>query len=291
LSARTSPSVRAASETGGFSFDHQAASFAERAGLPPQEAAAVAAAVGGIVAGAADGGGVLLEVGAGSGEIGAGLAAAPDLPYLGLDLSLPMLVRFRARLRPAVAGRLVRADAGAGWPLPAGRVGAVFLSRAAHLLDGDHLAAEVRRTAHPGGAWLLLGRVRREPESVRATLRREMRRLLAAAGVAGRSGEQAHDRLLAALTAVGARPLPPRVVASWQVAERPAAALAAWRGKGGLAGVALPAAVQEEVLGRLEAWARRRWDDLDAPHEATERYELSGVRLPPRDPVEGEEAA
>lgn len=269
----------------GFSFDLQADSFAERAGLEPREAAAVAAAVSGIVAGAA---GVLLEVGAGSGEIGAWLAAAPDRPYLGLDLSLPMLLRFSARL-PAC--HLIQADGGAGWPLPTGRVGAVFLSRAAHLLDSDRLAAEVRRTAHPRGAWLLLGRVRREPGSVRAALRREMRRLLAAAGVAGRSGEEAHDRLLAALAAGGALPLPPRVVTSWPVAERPAAALAAWRGKPGLAGVALSAALKEEVLVQLEAWARRRWANLDAAHETTERYELSGARLPPRSPAAREEAA
>ena len=288
-----------------FSFDGQAQSFDRRAGLPPAAAEAVARAVAELAAAVnPEAGGLLMDLGAGTGEIGVQLAAgagnADDagdardsgtvgdrLAYLGIDLSFAMLAAFRAKLhRPAGGARraaLVAADGDRPWPLRAGRVRAIFLSRAAHLLDPERLLAEASRAAHPGGSLLILGRVRREPDSLRATVRREMQRLLAARGVAARSGEEARRRLLTLAAERGGRPLPPRVAATWGVVERAAESLAAWRATPGLAGTAVAPELRCDVFDRLAAWAERRYGGLDAVRQATERYELTAVRLPPRD--------
>ena len=272
-----------------FSFDGQARGFDRRAGLPPAAAEAVARTVVELAAAASPAaGGLLLDLGAGTGEIGVQLARDSDaagdrLAYLGIDLSLAMLAAFRGKLPggadAARRAALAAADADRPWPLRAGRVRAIFLSRAAHLLDPERLLAEASRAAHPAGALLILGRVRREPESLRATLRREMRRLLAERGIAGRSGEEARRRLLTLATERGLRPLPPQEAASWEVAERAADSLAAWRATPGLAGTAVAPEVRRDVLDSLAAWAEERYGGLDAVREATERYELTGVRL------------
>lgn len=262
------------------SFDRQAAGFDLRVGLSEDVARRVAAAVAEL---APAGGGALLELGAGTGQIGRHLAGTGP-GYLGIDLSGPMLSVFRRRLGAGARAALVRADAGAAWPVAAGRVGLVFLSRAAHLLPVGLLVEEALRVAGGGGAVVVLGGVRSEPDSLRALLRREMRRLLAEHGVEPRSSGDARRRIAAALAVRGGEALPPRTVASWAAVHRAADALAAWRGKRGLGGRAVAPEVQELVLRRLEAWVRERFGRLDVERPATERYELAAVRLPRRFP-------
>jgi hypothetical protein len=251
-----------------------------RPGLPPEAAERIAAA---LLELAPPTSRVVLELGAGAGELGARLAAA-GADYVGLDLSLTMLDAFRRRLAGHCrAGRralLARADGDRPWPVARGRAGLIFLLRAAHRFDPEHLAEASLRAAHPGGAVLALGRLRRDPRSARATLRRQMRLFLEERGVAVRNGEQSHLWLAASLAERGAVAAPPRSVAPWRVVERPSDALAAWRAKPGLAGVDLPAAVKDAVLARLEAWARARWGDLEAPRECQEGYEILALRLP-----------
>lgn len=227
--------------------------------------------------------GVLLEVGAGTGEIGAALATAGAMRYLGLDLSLGMLARFGARLRtlptsPARAA-IAQADADCPWPLR-GRARLVFVSRALHLLDLDHVAAEIRSCAHSRGCTVVIGRVRRDPDGVRGMLRRHMRSLLAAEGVTGKSGERAQGRLLAALSLYGGHSRAPVTAAEWTAEVRPADVLASWRGKPGLAGVSVPPELQARVLDRLESWAVAHLGDLATPRVSAEAYELTVVDLP-----------
>lgn len=291
-------------------FEGQADGFDRRAGLPAEAAARVARAVAEAArafleqrSDAPGSPGLLLEIGAGTGVIGADLAGLVPR-YLGMDLSGAMLRRFRGKLseggpNQGGAGRvlLVRADADAGWPLPSGRsvrrgpggedgrtirVGALFLSRAAHLLAPEHLMAEILRVADPRGAVLVLGGVHREPGTLRSRLRRQMWRLLADRGVEGRSRDRSHELLASRVEAEGGRGATPRTAATWERTERPAEALAAWRSKPGLAGRKVPPALQQEVLDRLEAWARAEWGDLRRPHTSTERYELTVLRLPAR---------
>jgi SAM-dependent methyltransferase len=266
------------------SFDRQAVDFDRRAGLPAGVAGRIAAAVAELAPG---GGGALLDLGAGTGQIGEHLVRACGargaFRYLGLDLSGPMLAVFRGRLAAVAGGArgtLVRADAAATWPIASGRVRLVFVSRAAHLLPTPVLVEETLRVASPAGAVVVFGNVRSDPESLRAVVRREMRRLLAEEGVEGRRAEEARRRLTGALAERGGEVLPVATAASWDVVHRAADALAAWRAKSGLGGRAIAPEVQDRVLARLEGWIRERYGGLEVARPATERYELAAVRLP-----------
>ncbi len=257
----------------GFGFDAQAGSFDRRAGLPPEAVDRIAEAVMESCSPGATG--VVLDVGAGTGEIGARIAAS-GVAYLGVDLSLAMLQLFRRR--PGSRVGLIQADACNRWPIRGG-VRAIFVSRAVHLLTAEHVWAESRRLAREEGIDLILGAVRRDPESVRFTMRRQMRQLLAERGIAGRSGQRAGRRLQELVAQGGGTTLPVRTVATWPVSECPADALAAWSSKPGLAGQAVSDEVQGEVLRQLASWARRRYGDLHKTRQATERYELTTLRL------------
>lgn len=258
------------------SFDGQAVDFDLRAGLPAEVARRVAAAVEEL---APAGSGALLDLGAGTGQIGEHLARGRSR-YLGMDVSGPMLAVFRRRLGTAAAGALVRADAGAPWPIASGSVKLLFSSRAAHLLPPAVLVEEILRVASPEGAVAVFGGVESDPESLRAVLRREMRRLLAEHGFEARRAGRARLGIADALTACGGELLPVRTAASWAVVHRAGEALAAWRAKAGLGGRAVTPEVQQSVLQRLEGWVRERYGSLDVARDASERYELAAIRLP-----------
>jgi len=261
-----------------FGFDSLAGTYEARSGLPPGVAARVARAVSEIAAGAA--GEWLVEVGAGTGEVGAHLAEVWGGRYLAFDLSLAMLLGFRRRARRAAAGaRLVQAEAGAGWPL-GGPVRVVFCARAAHLIGAGHLAEEVRRRRGGRGIWLVVGRIERQATSVRTELRRELRRLLDERGLEARDGASSLREIVARLEGQGGSARPPRVAAVWPVGEQPRAALRAWRERPGLAGGEVPLGAKAEVLAELERWAVSRFGDLDRESAAEERYELTSIEMP-----------
>jgi hypothetical protein len=136
--------------------------------------------------------------------------------------------------------------------------------------------------ASPWGALFVLGGVECDPESLRAVLRRQMRRLLAEQGTEARRAGAARHGIAGALEERGGEVLPVRTAATWQVVHRAGDALAAWRAKSGLGGRAVTAEVQERVLRKLEAWIEERYGSLEVEQEATERYELAAVRLPNR---------
>jgi len=271
-------------------FDAQAAGYDRRAGLPPGVADAVAAAVAELaVLGSGD---LVVELGAGTGQIGARLGrrgGREAARYAGFDLSLGMLAVFRARLAgeaevAATAARplLVQADGGARWPFADGSARAVFASRAIHHLDPEHAAAEAARLAHPAGAVLLIGRVRRDPGGLRAALRREMRRRLAASGFPARDPDRRRERLLAVCCGRGAELIETRIVSRWQAAATARGALADWAGKPGLAGTDPPPEVKSRVLAEVAGWAASRWGDVDREHQGEEAFALDGVRFPAR---------
>ncbi len=227
------------------------------------------------------GGGRIVEIGCGTGQIGEALFVGSHTSYVGLDLSIGMLARFGRRSNaPRVA-----ADASRPWPLLGGTARLIFASRAAPLLDPRNLVGEVVRLADLTGAVFALGRVERPDESVRRTLRRELKSRLGRLGIAARGG-QAGQR--AALEAVRARipglaeELPTARVATWEVHERPSAILESWRGKSGLGGHDIEPELQRELLFELEMFARERFGALDSVYPSTETYEIAAVRLPPR---------
>lgn len=262
------------------SFDRQAGDFDRRAGLPPGAAPRIAAALVELM----PGGGVLLDLGAGTGQIGEPLArlcrARPHHRYLGVDVSAPMLAVFRRKLGDDGGGLLVQADACRSWPIARGALTLVFSSRAAHLLPPALLIEETLRVASSEGALVVFGGVRNDRDSLRAVLRRQMRRLLTEQGFEGRNARAAQNRLAEALAERGGELLPPITAASWTAVHRAGDALANWRAKTGLGGRAVPPEVQEGVLRRLEEWIRDRWGSLDVAREATERYDLAVIRLP-----------
>lgn len=243
-------------------FDGRADDFDRRSSPPPEAAAQIARAVDRLaasVAGGSSGPNAVLDLGAGTGSLGAPLAdlcSARGAAYLGLDVSLGMLTRFRTRAADAA---LLRADASQVWPLADASVAAIFVARAAHLLGSDHFVHEVRRVA-ASGAVLVLGAVRRDDDSHRAVLRRKLHELLAERGFAPRSARRRHAGLARQLgSPADTAPAAPEVVASWNVTETLEQALAAWRRPGHLAGRDLPGEVRAEVLDHLHQWALDRW--------------------------------
>ncbi len=258
-------------------FDEQAASFDRRAGLPAEVCADIARAIVDITSLAERD--VLLEVGAGTGQIGCALSALP-LRYLGIDSSPAMLARFaQACDGEGIDAGIAVADAGRAWPLREASVAVIFGSRALHLLPPEHVADEVQRVAVPG-AHLLIGRVEREIKGLRARLRREMRDKLARRGYAPREGRGRDEALLAALIERGAKPLAARVAARWPVRRTARELLAAWRAKSGLGGVEIAAAEKQTILDELADWAETSVGSLDTVDISEETYMLAGALLP-----------
>ena len=261
-------------------YDDQAAAFDERAGVPPDAAAAIARTVADVV-GPVDGQ-RWLEVGAGTGGLSLPMLRLP-IRYAGFDRSLAMLEVFRERAaREGLRAELHVADGNGRWPAEDASVDVVFSARALHHLEPEHAAAETRRVLRVPGGWLVLGRVRRPPNSVKSVMRRRMRQLLAAEGFAGRSHDVRADAVFAVLERAGGRRLEPRVAARWTGEHRPLDAIAAWEGKSGLAGLDVPADVKARVLAGLRDWAAAEYGDLDRPLAQEEAFELAAIRIPTR---------
>lgn len=261
-------------------YDDQAAAFDERAGVPPEAAWAIASAVAQI-AGPVEGQ-RWLEVGAGTGGLSLPLLRLP-IRYTGFDRSPAMLEVFRQRAaREGLRADLHVADGDGRWPAEDAGVDVVFSARALHHLQPEHAAAETRRVLRAAGGWLVLGRVRRPPESVRAVLRRRMREMLSAEGFAGRSHEGRAGAVFDALERAGGQRLEPRVAARWTGQHRPADSISAWEGKSGLAGLEVPAEVKARVLAGLREWAAAEFGDIDRPLPQDEAFELSAMRIPIR---------
>lgn len=259
-------------------YDDQAAAFDERAGVPQDAVEAVAAALVEVV-GPVEGQ-RWLEVGAGTGGLSLPLLRLP-IRYTGFDRSAAMLEVFRERADAAgLAAHLHVADGNGRWPAKDAGTDVVFSARALHHLDPGHAAAETLRVLRAPGGWLVLGRVRRPPDSPRSVLRRQMRRMLEARGFAGRSHEQRAGAVFAALERAGGRRTEPRVAARWSHPHRPADSIASWKGKSGLAGIEVPADVKAQVLAELTDWAQAEYGDLHQPLEQEESFELDAVRVP-----------
>jgi ubiquinone/menaquinone biosynthesis C-methylase UbiE len=259
------------------SFDEQAGSFDQRAGLPASVCDSIAKEI--VLLAQLGPGDVLLEVGAGTGQIGLGLCQLP-LRYAGFDISAAMLGVFKRRCRESGrSASLIHADGNSRWPADDGSVNAVFSSRAIHLLAVEHVVEEVFRVAAPNQATLLLGRVQREKQSLRARLRQEMRERLRELGYASAEGRQKEREILDACICRGAAPLEQHFVVTWPVQQSAAQVLAFWREKSRLAGLDVPSDLKENVLSQVAVWAKDTFGSLDAIHSTEEKYVLEGVRL------------
>ncbi len=262
-----------------FSFDDQAEQYDERAGLAAGVPDQITEAIERLAA--APAGGLLLEVGAGTGQIGRCLRRLP-LRYVGFDISTRMLARFRDRFTANEAlPDLHQADGNGPWPVGDGSVDVIFSSRTLHLLDSRHVVNELFRVAALRGAVLLTGHVQREPDAVSAVMRNQMRRLLRDHGYEGRSSSDARQAIFEACRARGAQPIEKVVAANWSINEAPLRSIQSWQGKSGLAGIDVPPAVKENILSQLRSWASRHYNGLDHSFETDEEYVIEGVRLTP----------
>jgi ubiquinone/menaquinone biosynthesis C-methylase UbiE len=256
-------------------FDQQASHYDARAGLPESVSAAVARAiVEQANAGADD---LVLELGAGTGEIGVHLARLP-VRYIGLDSSPAMLDVFRAKAGLS-SSSLIVADGNQPWPLPDGNASVVFASRVIHLLQPDHVVRETFRVCRSGGV-LLLGRVLREPDSLKERLRRRRQELLVEAGITPRQGEAGTRRVIAGVVALGGESLGRREVAAWSGETTPAKVIAGWETLSRMGSITVDPVTRADILAALRHWGRAEFGDLDQPEAFRERYAIDVVRLP-----------
>jgi ubiquinone/menaquinone biosynthesis C-methylase UbiE len=258
-------------------FDDQAAMFDQRTGLPVEYCRAIAGAVIEIARLAPDD--LILEVGPGTGLISQWFGA--PLRYVGIDKSAGMLKQFRDRQSGGASNQmLVLTDANRSWPLAGGVARVIFSSRAMHQLDQEHAASEVFRVAAPEGATLIIGRIERDPESVRARMAKEMNNRLRVHGYEGHRGEQRNRKLFEFCRQRGAQILEPVTVATWRASASPWHSLDSWRAPRGLGGVLIPAETKERILSELEIWAKEAFGGLHERLESEERYILRPLCIP-----------
>lgn len=259
-------------------FDDQAAMFDQRAGLPVEYCRAIASAV--VEIGQLAPGDLILEVGPGTGQIGQWFSA--PIRYVGIDKSAGMLMQYQRLLGGDASNQvLVLTDANRGWPLASGAARVIFSSRAIHHLDQEHVASEVFRVAAPDGATLIIGRIQRDPESVRARMSREMNNGLRKQGYEGRRGEQQNRDLFESCRRRGGQILETVTVVTWKVLASPRQSLDSWRSHKGLGGVEVPVETKERILAELEGWAQEVFGGLDEQFESEETYTLRPLRLSP----------
>jgi ubiquinone/menaquinone biosynthesis C-methylase UbiE len=256
-------------------FNEQATRYDARVGLPESAAAAVAAEIMAWAGLQAED--LVLELGAGTGEIGMHLVQLP-VRYLGVDNSAEMLRLFRDKHGEQPASLLL-ADASHVWPLDDHAASVVFASRVIHLLDAKHVASETLRVCRPGG-WLMLGRVLRDGDGVKERLRRRRLELLQQAGVGPLRGREGARRVIEHCLSAGAESMERRVVAEWSGAISPAQVIAGWTSLSRMGSVAVDPVSRQEILAELQDWARAELGDLDQPETYRERYAIECVRLP-----------
>ena len=209
-------------------------------------------------------GGRILDLGAGTGRVGAAFVAAGDA-YIAVDPSAGMLARFAAKAATrggtAPTPALVQAD-GLALPFPGATFDAVLLVQ---VLSGAPrwrgLLTEARRVLRPEGG-LVLGKATRPPEGVDARMRAQLSVILAELGAdANLRGAQREDAR--AWLAPLARRMMEVTAARWETARSPRDFLT--RHATGARFAALPQPIQDEALRRLADWAVTAFGDLDTP--------------------------
>jgi ubiquinone/menaquinone biosynthesis C-methylase UbiE len=209
-------------------------------------------------------GGRVLDLGAGTGRVGAAFVAAGDA-YIAVDPSAGMLARFaakaasRAGSAPSLA--LVQAD-GRALPFPGSAFDAVLLVQ---VLSGAprwrSLLTEARRVLRPEGG-LVLGKAVGPPEGVDARMRAQLSVILAELGADTRPRGAQREEARAWLAPVAGR-MTEVTAARWQAARTPGEFLT--RHATGARFAALPRPIQDEALRRLADWAVTAFGALDAP--------------------------
>lgn len=272
----SNPEVLATTEQhAAATFDELASGYDERAGLLPSVGQEIARAVVEIAGASSDD--LVVELGAGTGEIGLHLAQLP-LRYIGVDSSPEMLAVFHAKAGDH-ARSLIVADCGRDWPLPDASTTVIFASRVIHLLEPDHVAQESKRVCRPAGH-LMLGRVIRDPDCFKERLRRRRQQLLRENGITPRQGDAGARRVVERCELAGGESLGRRVVAEWTGETAPATVINNWETMSRMGSFPVGPAIRTTILTELRTYARKELGDLDRPREFREHYAVDIVRWP-----------
>lgn len=255
-------------------FDEQALVYDARAGIPARAAHAVATVIVDRAGARADD--LVVELGAGTGEIGVHFARLP-IRYVGLDASPAMLDVFRAKAADS-SPELIVADCELPWPLPDASASVVFASRVIHLLRPDHVVRETLRVCRPAGL-LILGRVVRDPDSMTERLRRRRLDLLRAAGITARQGEGGTRRIIEGCQNRGGESLGRDFVAEWTSVTTAGEIIADWGSRSRWGAVEVDEQRRTAMLDELRRWAKLEFGDLDRPEASPARYAIDVVRL------------
>jgi SAM-dependent methyltransferase len=264
-------------EGGSIAFDRAAGYYDQSRGLPAGVDEQVADRIDAVVGRR----GRLLEVGVGTGRIALPLHRR-GRRIVGVDLSLPMLDRYRAKaaalgLPPPV---VLRADA-TRLPFRDAVADAVLEVHVLHLVPAWRQALdEARRVLAPGGV-VLVGRGGRDHgDGPRRQVRRRFEALAAAAGGGGRQRVGVDDdaQKVEALAALGGTVEHLEPVA-WEEQETYAQALRVLEGRVYSYQWRLPDEVWQAAVTRLRAEVEGGVPDLDAPHPSRHTFTLTAVRF------------
>lgn len=257
-------------------FDAQAHLYDQRTRLDEAAGRAVAGSVLDIAGGMAV---TVVEIGAGTGELGRHFAAMP-CRYVGLDLSRAMLAVFRAKLVDGEAETsVIQTDCNDTWPIRDSAADAVLASRVVHLLDGKCFAREAQRVCRPG-AHLVIGRVEHDAAGLRGQLRRMRRRLLEERGVVQRSGGEGGRQVIEHCVAAGAQLLQRKEIAAWVRTVCVGEVIDGWDAAAGWADGTPGARVHAEVQALMRAWSTQQYSSLSYSEPCTQRYNIDTVRFP-----------
>ncbi|HZD71785.1 MAG TPA: class I SAM-dependent methyltransferase [Actinomycetes bacterium] len=231
---------------------------------------------------AAGAGARFLEIGVGTGRIALPLYRR-GRRIVGVDLSVPMLERYRANAASAglAPPAVMRADA-TRLPVRDACVDAVIEVHVLHLVPGWHQAlAEVRRVLAPGGVALVARRVweRSEGRGPRARARERHAAILVGMGVRSeRIGARTDEEVIGAFTDLGGRVEMLEPVA-WRDEETWAEYLDILERRVWSESWKVPEAAWHEGVCRLRAELDAEGVDLSAPVPTLRHFELAAIRF------------
>jgi ubiquinone/menaquinone biosynthesis C-methylase UbiE len=244
-------------------FDIVADRFERYRKLPSQVPAAIRQAL--HVDGGIDATARLLEVGCGTGRIGAQFAAECD-NYFGLDLSMPMLSEFQ-RKKFARTPALVHGD---GSLLPFGdrALDAILMVHVLTARNWRSLLAQAHRVLQSGGV-LAIGKTQGPPEGLDAIMRDRLDELLAGMGIAEPiSDRSAMSGWLRANSSRHIQIIPAR----WIVDRTPRDFFL--RKQSAARFGSLPTDVREAALRLLAEWTEHNIGPLDTPLSELHNFRL-----------------
>ncbi len=128
----------------------------------------------------------------------------------------------------------------------------------------------------------MLGRVTREPDSLKERLRRQRQHLLREIGIRPREGESGSRQVIERLAEAGWTKLGRQSVATWTGEISAGEILAEWESLSRMGSVEVERDAREQILRDLRGWAAREFGDLDHPMPYQEHYVLDIAQLPER---------